>query len=217
MAVRQNGTVLARTDRATPDTAEPTEHCPPFDVVGVVASAGGLSALSVFLEDMPAGLPVPITVVQHLDPRHRSLMAELLGRRTELAVKEATDGEAMSARTVYVAPPNRHLLVRRGGTLSLSDAELVHFVRPSGDLLFESLAASYGDRVIAVVLSGTGKDGSMGVRAVKQVGGTVIAQDPAGAEFDGMPASSIATSSVDFVLPLEAIGPAVVALVSEAR
>ena len=180
----------------------------------MAASAGGLNALSQVLVALPADFPAAIVVVQHLDPRHRSLMAELLDRRTSLSVREAADGMTLAAGTVAVAPPNRHLLVRPDGTMALTDSELVHFLRPSADLLFESMAGSYRDGVVAVVLSGTGSDGAMGVRAVKQVGGTVIAQSPGTAEFDGMPVAAIATGSVDFVLPLEEIGPAVVALVT---
>src|SRR5205823_7767939 len=116
-------------------------------------------------------------VVQHLDPRHRSLMAEILRRRTSLEVVQAAEGDRIRPRTVFIAPPNRHLLVNPDGTLSLSQSELVHFVRPSADLLFESVAASYRDRVIGVVLTGTGSDGAMGLQAVKKMGGTVIVQD----------------------------------------
>ena len=193
--------------------AERLENIPAYGIVGVAASAGGLNALSVVLGAIPAEFPVPILVVQHLDPRHRSLMADLLDRRTTLVVEEAADNGGLEPGRVYIAPPNRHLLVRADATISLSDSELVHFVRPSADLLFESMAGSYREGAIAVVLSGTGSDGAMGVRAVKQVGGTVIVQDPANAEFSGMPAAAIGTGGVDFVLPLDEIGPAVVELV----
>ncbi len=184
-----------------------------FDVVGLAASAGGLTALSTVLGALPAEFPAAIVVVQHLDPRHRSLMAEILNRRTSLKVKQAEEGDQLCPATAYIAPPNRHLLVNRDGTLSLTQSELVHFVRPSADLLFESVAASYRDRAVAVVLSGSGSDGSMGVQAIKKMGGTVIAQDEATAEFPGMPSAAIQTRSVDFVLPLAEIASALVALV----
>src|SRR2546427_1737216 len=115
---------------------------------------------------------------------------------------------------VYIAPPNRHLQVNPDGTLSLSQSELVHFVRPSADLLFESTAASFKDRAIAVVLSGTGSDGSMGVKAIKKMGGTVMVQDEKTSEFFGMPGAALQTGSVDFVLPLEEISSALVSLIS---
>jgi len=184
-----------------------------FDIVAVAASAGGLQALRQLVAELPPDFPAAVLVVQHLDPRHRSLMAEILGRATHLKVKQAEEGEAVRASTVYIAAPNRHLLVGPDGTLSLSDMELVHFLRPSADLMFESVAGSYRDRAIAVVLTGTGTDGAMGVRAVKKVGGTVIAQDEATAEFFGMPGAAAQTGSVDIVLPLSEIASALVSLV----
>jgi two-component system chemotaxis response regulator CheB len=164
------------------------------------------------LSALPEGFPASIVVVQHLDPRHRSLMADILRRRTAVKVKQAEEGERLNLATAYIAPPNRHLLVNADRTLSLSQSELVHFVRPSADLLFESVAASFKDRAIAVVLSGTGSDGSMGVEAIKKMGGTVIAQDENSSEYFGMPGA--AAHSADFVLPLEAIGPALVTLIT---
>jgi two-component system chemotaxis response regulator CheB len=114
---------------------------------------------------------------------------------------------------VLIAPPGKHLLVNPDGTISLTHTELVHFVRPSADLLFESVAASYRDKAIAVVLTGSGSDGAMGVKAIKKMGGTVIAQDEATCEFFGMPGAAIATGMVDFILPLDEIAPAIVTLV----
>ena len=184
-----------------------------FDVVALAASAGGLMALSQVLSALPTGFPAAVTVVQHLDPRHRSLMADILSRRTFLRVKQAEEGDQLSPATVYIAPPDRHLLVNTDGTLSLSQTKLVHFVRPSADLLFESAAASYRERAIAVVLTGTGSDGSMGVQAIHKMGGTVIAQDETSAEFYGMPEAAIKSGSVDFVLPLGEIAAALVTLV----
>jgi two-component system chemotaxis response regulator CheB len=184
-----------------------------FEIVALAASAGGLAALSQVLGGLPAGFPAPIAVVQHLDPRHRSLMAEILGKRTPLKVCQAREGDELRPGWVYIAPPDHHLLVNRNGTLSLSQSELVHFVRPSADLLFESMAASYGERAIAVVLTGSGSDGDMGVAAVKECGGTVIAQNEETAEYFGMPGAAIATKSVDFILALDEIAPALVTLV----
>ena len=188
-----------------------------FDVVALAASAGGLTALSSVLADLPAGFPAGILVVQHLDPRHRSLMADILNRRTRLEVKQAEDGDHLAPGRVYIAPPNRHLLLNGDGSLSLTQTELVHFVRPSADLLFESVAAGYKDRAIAVVLSGSGGDGSMGVKAIKKMGGTVLAQDQSTSEFFGMPGAAIDSGNVDFVLPLEEIAPALVALVMKGQ
>src|SRR5256885_1361631 len=161
-----------RTDNRPQSVSDTT-----FDIVALAASAGGLTALSRVLAALPEGFPATLVVVQHLDPRHRSLLADILSRRTSLRVKQAEEGEPVQPATVYIAPPNRHLLVNPDGTLSLSQSELVHFLRPSADLLFESVAACYRERAIAVVLTGTGSDGAMGVQAIKKMGGTVIAQD----------------------------------------
>jgi two-component system chemotaxis response regulator CheB len=140
-------------------------------------------------------------------------MADILSRRTELKVTQAQEGERLEIGTAYIAPPNRHMLVNSDRTISLTQSELVHFVRPSADLLFESVAASFKERAIAVVLSGTGSDGSMGVRAIKKMGGTVIVQDEKTSEFFGMPGAAIQTGCVDFILPLDEISAALETLV----
>jgi two-component system chemotaxis response regulator CheB len=177
-------------------------------MVAIAASAGGLKAISEVLEALPLKFPLPITIVQHLDPRHPSLMAKILCRRTLLPVLEAREGIRFDPGVVYIAPPDRHLLVNTDETASLSRSEMVHFVRPSADLLFESAAATYKDRTLGVVMTGTGTDGSVGVRAIRKMGGTVIAQDQASSEFFGMPGAAIQTGCVDFILPLHAIAPA---------
>jgi two-component system chemotaxis response regulator CheB len=198
-------------NKSPPDIAQRAVAA--FETVALAASAGGLAALSRVLGGLPADFPASVTVVQHLDPRHRSLMAEILGKRTSLVVRQAREGDELRPGWVYIAPPDNHLLVNGDGTLSLSHSELVHFVRPSADLLFESMAAAYGARAIAVVLTGTGSDGDMGVKAVREKGGTVIAQSEKSAEYFGMPGAAIATRSVDFVLDLDEIAPALVTLV----
>jgi two-component system, chemotaxis family, protein-glutamate methylesterase/glutaminase len=186
---------------------------PDFDIVALAASAGGLTALIEVLASLPADFKAAIVVVQHLDPRHPSLMAEILTRRTPLKVIQAKEGDKLTPGTVYIAPPNNHLLVNSNGTASLSQSEMVHFLRPSADLLFESVAASYKERAIAVVLTGTGNDGAMGVEAIKKMGGTVIVEDEKTAEFPGMPSAAIRTGNVDFILPLTEISSALLTLI----
>jgi two-component system chemotaxis response regulator CheB len=186
---------------------------PAFDAIAIASSAGGLQALSVVLGDMPGTLPAAVLVVQHLDPRHRSLMADLLSRRTDLVARQAKEGERIEPGTVLIAPPDRHMLATEDHRISLTRSALVHYVRPSADLLFESVAGSYRDRAIAVVLTGTGSDGAQGVRAVKATGGTAIVQDPKTAAFGGMPDAAVRTGVVDFVLPLDEIASALVRLV----
>jgi two-component system, chemotaxis family, protein-glutamate methylesterase/glutaminase len=140
-------------------------------------------------------------------------MPEILSRRSRLPVYLSVDGMVLQPGHVYLAPPDHHLLINRDGTISLTQTELVNFVRPSADLLFESVAAAYGERAIAVVLSGAGKDGSIGVTAIKKRGGTVIVQDEASSEFFGMPSAAIRTGTVDFVLAVDEIARALVTLV----
>lgn len=186
---------------------------PPFEIVAMAASAGGLTALSRVLHSLPKTFGAAIVAVQHLDPRHRSLLAEIIGRRSSLPVHQAVNGSHVLPGHIYLAPPDHHLLVNRDHTVSLTHSELVNFVRPSADLLFESVAASYGKRAIAVVLTGSGRDGSMGVTAIKQRGGTVIAQDEASSEFFSMPSAAIRTGLVDFVMSLDEISAALQTLV----
>ncbi len=140
-------------------------------------------------------------------------MPQVIGRQSPMSVMHAEEGMQLEPDHVFLAPPDRHMLIKRKGTLTLTDSELVNFVRPSADLLFESVAAAYGDRAIAVVLTGSGHDGALGVTAIKQRGGTVVAQDEASSEFFGMPSAAIKTGAVDFVLPLEEIAPTLTALV----
>jgi two-component system chemotaxis response regulator CheB len=176
-----------------------------FDVVAMGASAGGLNALSQVLRVLPNNFPSSIVVVQHLAPRHKSWIADLLGRSSRLKVKQAEHGEILLPGMVYTAPPDEHLLVGPG-KIQLAHTQLVRFSRPSIDLLFESVAGMYGSRSIGVVLSGSGKDGSEGLRTIKESGGTTIAQKPETAEFRPMPEAAVETGCVDFILRLEEIG-----------
>ncbi|MFD9791635.1 chemotaxis protein CheB [Streptomyces sp. NPDC059070] len=188
-----------------------------YAVVAIASSAGGIHGLTVVLGGLGPDLPVPVLVVQHLDPHHRTVIADVLSRRTTLPVKLAEHGEPALPGHCYVAPPDRHLLIAADGTLALSDRELIHFLRPSADLLFESIAGTYGTRALVCVLTGAGNDGASGVQAVKSCHGTVIVQNPATAEFKGMPESAVGTGAVDFVLPLEEIATVVRNLVKTKR
>ncbi len=185
------------------------------NLIVVACSAGGLNALSHFLSRLPQDFAAPVIVLQHVHPSHRSLLAEILSKRTCLPVHQAREGETVRPGFVYIAPPDRHLLVNRNHTLALSSGKQVNFLRPSADLLFESAAQSYGEGVIAVVLTGTGRDGAAGVRSIKKMEGTVIAQDEKTSEFFGMPAAAIRGGDVDYVLPLDDIAGMVQKLVSE--
>jgi two-component system chemotaxis response regulator CheB len=182
-------------------------------VVVIGSSAGGVAALTALLEVLPPEFPAAILLVQHLSPLHPSQLTEILSRRTELPVLPAVEGMELQPGTVYVAPPDRHLLIVPDRRISLTSTPTVHYTRPAIDVLFQSAASQFGAATIAVVLSGTGKDGATGVTAVKHEGGTVIAQDEATSEFFGMPRSAIETGMVDYVLPLRAIPSLLVELV----
>lgn len=176
-----------------------------FDIVGIATSAGGLHALIRVLRQLPGSFPAAIVIVQHLSPNNPSLLAEILSRSCALKVKQAEDGEQVQAGTVYIAPPNHHLLIQADGTLTLSQTAPVNYARPAADPLFESMAKAFHTRAIAVVLTGMGRDGAQGIKAIKQAGGMTIAQNVATAQFSSMPLAAIRTRAVDLVLPLEQI------------
>lgn len=190
-------------------------HQPARRVVGIAASAGGVAALPRVLGGLPAGFAAAVVVVQHLDPDRPTLLTGILARRTPLAVVEATEGAELVTGTVYVAPPDHHVLVTAGGRLALTQTDLVHHVRPAADVLFASMATTFGDRSVGVVLSGTGKDASGGAQALRHHGGTVFAQDEATSEYFGMPGAAIETGAVDRVLAIDDIAAALVALIGK--
>ncbi len=186
-----------------------------FPVIAMAASVGGLKALSVILGGLPADFPAAIAIVMHLAPDHQSFLAEILKCRTPLKVKQAQAGDTLCHTCVFVAPPNRHMSVRKGGRLELSSSssEKVHHARPSAEPLFASVAAVYKKNAIAVVLTGGDGDGSTGVQIIKDEGGKVIAQDRPTSQDFSMPETSIKTGDVDFILPLDEIAPKLIELV----
>ena len=178
-------------------------------VVGIGASAGGLEASRKLLTALPAGNGMAFILVQHLDPTHESMMVDLLAGDTTMPVRQATDGMLIARDHFYVIPPGSYLSVGHGA-LHLSQPQARHGARLPFDFLLHSLAEEYGTRAIGVILSGTGADGSLGLKSVKKQGGLVIAQDPDEAGFDGMPRSAIKTGEVDLVLPVAKIPDALV-------
>lgn len=182
-----------------------------FRVVVIASSAGGVDALSRILSQLPS-FPVAIAIVQHRSARYPSRLAHILQRHTGLEVKEASHGEAIAAGTVYLAPPGVHLVIDGDQTARLLTGAKVKHVRPCADLLFASAAKVFGKRLIGVVLTGVDGDGSEGIQCIKDRGGTVIAQDEGTSQFFSMPRTAIETGSVDFVLPLDLIAPALFAL-----
>lgn len=178
----------------------------PYRAVVIGVSAGGLEALGLILPMLPAELPVPVIVVQHLGAESDGFLARWLDQRCAVRVKEAEDKEKAEPGTVYLAPANYHLLLEDDASFALSLESQVNFSRPCIDLLFESAADVYGAELIGIILTGANDDGSRGLARIKEAGGLAIVQDPAGAEVATMPRAAIQASAVDFVLPLAAIG-----------
>ncbi len=180
-----------------------------FPIVGIGASAGGLEACKKLLRTLPTDTGMAFILVQHLDPAHESMMVDLLTGETTMVVCQATDGMAVECDHFYVIPPGTYLSVVKGN-LHVSPPQARHGARLPFDFLLHSLAEDCGARGVGVVLSGTGADGSLGLRAIKQHGGLVIAQDPVEAGYDGMPRSAIMTGAVDLVLPVAKIPEALI-------
>ncbi len=180
-----------------------------FSIVGIGASAGGLDACKTLLSALPAGNGLAFILIQHLDPTHESMMVDLLTGHTPMKVSQAAEGLPLEPDHVYVIPPGPYLSVDNG-VLHLSQPQTRHGARLPFDFLLQSLANDCGARAIGVILSGTGADGSLGIKAVKNKGGLVIAQDPDEATFDGMPRNAIMTGMVDLVLPVAEISAALI-------
>ena len=172
----------------------------PFYIVGVGASAGGLEALESLFEHMPADAGMAFVVVQHLSPDFKSLMDELLSRRTEIAIHRVENGIEVAPDAIYLIPPKKEMIIS-GGRLLLTDRDPATGLSLPIDTFFRSLAQELGEQAIGIVLSGTGSDGSRGVRAIHEAGGLVLVQDEHTARFDGMPRSAVETGVVDLILP----------------
>lgn len=181
-------------------------------LVVVGSSAGGIGALSGLVSSLPEDFDAPIVVAQHLDPNRESHLREILARRSPLPVKSVTEHEPLQAGVVFVVPANKHVNIT-DSAIDLSSGPSPRKPMPSINLLMETAAGVYGEDLIAVVLSGTGTDGTEGARTVSQAGGTVVIQDPVTAEFGEMP-RSLAPSTVDIVSSLEEIGPVLKNLIS---
>lgn len=186
----------------------------PCFVVGIGASAGGLRALEEFFAHMPQDSGAAFVIIQHLSPDYKSLMKELLGRCTQMAIHRVEDGMALAPNAIYLIPPGQNL-VASGRRLHLTKQERLHRHHPNFpiDLFFESLAQDCPSQAIAIVLSGTGSDGSRGIQAVHEAGGIALVQEPSDAEFDGMPQSAIATGIIERSLSIPELAQLVYHLV----
>ncbi|MDR3498781.1 MAG: chemotaxis protein CheB [Parvibaculum sp.] len=194
--------------RAVPARAPPSvaEH---ITVVGIGASAGGLDACRKLARALPADNGMAFILIQHLDPTHESMMVDLLAGHTSMTVRQAADGMRIERNNFYVIPPGAYLAVA-GGALHLSQPKARHGARMPFDFLLQSMADDCGPRAVAVILSGTGTDGSTGLKALKEKGGFVIVQDPDEATYDGMPRNAIITGVVDLVLPVDEMADALI-------
>lgn len=170
-------------------------------VIGV--SSGGLNILKILLPALPADFCLPIIIVQHVGAHSKNYWIDLLNGMCKLTIKEADEKEIITKGNVYIAPANYHLLVEKDHTLSLSTEQKVNFARPSIDVLFESAAEAYKDKLIGIILTGSNNDGANGLKKVKEGGGLTIVQDPHTAESSYMPASAIAAISPDYILSIE--------------
>lgn len=200
--------------QASPPSVDPTA---PFPIVGIGASAGGLAAFEAFFAGMPTDTDpgMAFVLVQHLAPDHKSILSELIGRCTRMKVYEVEDGMTVKPNCAYIIPPNRDMAFL-GDTLQLLDPVAPRGQRMAIDFFFRSLAQDQRERAICIVLSGTGSDGTLGVRAIKGEGGIVMVQTPKSAEYDGMPRSAIATGLVDYELPPVEMAAQLIAYVAHA-
>jgi two-component system, chemotaxis family, protein-glutamate methylesterase/glutaminase len=192
----------------------PLGRAHPARVVGIAASAGGVEALRLIVGALAADFPAAICVTLHIPATGRSLLAPILDRDSALHAVAAEDGMPLRAGVIYVAPSDRHLLVGRGA-VRLSRGPKENGMRPAADPMFRSLAAAWGAKAIAVVLSGALDDGAAGAVVVTAAGGTVVVQDPSDALVPGMPASAIAADTPERVLPAAEIAAVLEELVTQ--
>ncbi|MBC7607190.1 MAG: chemotaxis protein CheB [Burkholderiales bacterium] len=176
-----------------------------YEAIVIGVSSGGMNAMKVMFSLLPKEFKTPIIIVQHLGEYSDNYWIKLLNDKSNLSIKEADEKEKIENGNVYIAPPNYHLMIERDKTFSLTVDERVNYARPSIDVLFESAAEAYKNKLIGVILTGSSSDGTAGIKKIKEYGGLTIAQDPKTAESAYMPASAIAAIKVDYILSLEDI------------
>lgn len=176
-----------------------------YEAIVIGVSSGGLNAMKVIFSLLPKNFSTPIIIVQHISPRSDNQWINLINDKSNLCLKEADEKEKIENGNVYIAPPNYHLMIEKNKTFSLSIEERVNYSRPSIDVLFESAAEAYKNKLIGVVLTGSNNDGTKGLKRIQEYGGLAIVQDPKTAESAYMPASAIAAIQPDYILTLEDI------------
>lgn len=200
---------ISKPSTGTPDCSAP------FELVVIGLSSGGVELLMRFVPDLPAHFPVPVVICLHASASTTAALCELLGERAALQVLEAEDKGHLRAGAVYLAPGGYHLHVERDGSCSLSLDAPEKYARPSIDVLFESAAHAFRERLIAVVLTGANDDGAEGAKRVKALGGCVIVQDPADAQAPQMPLAALANVNADHIIGAREVGPLLVQLCSQ--
>jgi two-component system chemotaxis response regulator CheB len=176
-----------------------------YKAIVVGSSAGGLNALKSLIGNLNKSFSIPVIIVQHISPDSENYLVHILNELKRLKVKEADEKEIPKEGFAYVAPPNYHLLVEPDHSLTLTVDERVNYARPSIDVLFETAAEAYRDKLVGIILTGANNDGSMGLKKIKELGGVAIVQDPVTAEVDSMPRAAIQNCKVDYILSLEEI------------
>jgi len=176
-----------------------------YDAIVIGVSSGGMNAMNLMFPLLPKEFKIPIIIVQHINARSDSQWITLLNNKSNLYIKEADEKELIEQGIVYIAPPNYHLLIEKNKTFSLTVDERINFARPSIDVLFESAAEAYKNKLIGIILTGSNNDGSKGIKRIKEYGGLTIIQNPETAESSYMPASAISSITPDYILSLEEI------------
>lgn len=183
-----------------------------YDAIVIGSSAGGLKALKTLLTMLEENFSIPIIIIQHTSPSSDNYITKYLNDLCQLEVKEADEKEVIKGGYVYFSPPNFHLLIEEDFTFSLSIEERVNYARPSIDVLFETAAYTYKEKLIGIVLTGANNDGAKGLHKIKELGGMTIVQDPKTAEVDSMPINAIKATKVDHILTLNAIGELLISI-----
>ncbi|HTA83808.1 MAG TPA: chemotaxis protein CheB [Bacteroidia bacterium] len=183
-----------------------------YEAIVIGVSSGGMNAMKVIFSILPRSFITPIIIVQHIGANSTNQWIGLLNDTTTLSIKEADEKEKIENGKVYIAPPNYHLLIEKDKTFSLTIGERVSYARPSIDVLFESAAEAYQNKLIGVILTGSNSDGTKGMKRIKECGGLAIIQDPKTAESSYMPASAISAIQPDYILPLKDLSELLVEL-----
>lgn len=176
-----------------------------YQAVVIGVSAGGISALTKVLPNLPLNLPIPILIVQHIGADAQNYLAEHFSKKCKLNVVEAKDKEPITSGNIYFAPPNYHMLIEADQTIALSTEAKINFSRPSIDALFETAAETYCSNLIGIILTGANSDGANGLAKIKSFGGLTIVQSPETAEVDTMPTAAISHSKIDYITPFDEI------------